>query len=144
MAIRSAGLSFDCIIAYLSPTSGEIQPMVSEEYMRILVGIANERFVVNAQRRERFRTSLLDPESRYMQFVKRQQLSKRSFAREDYDTGVRRVDTTPQGSKSAPDAELKRQARSQQQSSCRGGLYRSSGSDGIAEDEEYGTGLMLS
>lgn len=33
--------------------------MVSETYLRTLVQIANERFVVNAERTERFRRSLL-------------------------------------------------------------------------------------
>lgn len=58
VAIRTMGLSFSSIIAYASP-SGEIKPMVPEPYLRTLVQIANERFVVNAERTERFRRALL-------------------------------------------------------------------------------------
>lgn len=58
VAIRTMGLSFSSIIAYATP-SGEIKPMVSESYLRTLVQIANERFMVNTVRTERFRRSLL-------------------------------------------------------------------------------------
>lgn len=58
VAIRTMGLSFSSIVAYATP-SGEIKPMVPETYLRALVNIANERFVVNSQRTERFRRALL-------------------------------------------------------------------------------------
>lgn len=58
VAIRTMGLAFSSIISYATP-SGEIKPMVSESYLRTLVQIANERFVVNSQRIERFRRALL-------------------------------------------------------------------------------------
>lgn len=66
VAVRSSGLSFDCIIGYAPSSEDEsesnqptVLPMVSEEYLRILMTIANERFKVNAERRERFRKALL-------------------------------------------------------------------------------------
>ncbi|CZT21135.1 related to DUF207 domain protein [Ramularia collo-cygni] len=58
VAVRTMGLAFSSIIAYAT-TNGEIRPMVSETYLRALVQIANERFVVNADRTERFRRALL-------------------------------------------------------------------------------------
>lgn len=64
VAIRSSGLAFDCIIGYYaagtSPEDkGTIRPMVSEPYLRTLVGVANQRFKTNIERRERFRATLL-------------------------------------------------------------------------------------
>lgn len=62
VAVRTTGLGFDCIIAYQQITaSGEVSivPMVSEDYLRVLVKIANERFKTNEQRKERFRQALL-------------------------------------------------------------------------------------
>ncbi|KAK0897905.1 hypothetical protein LTR02_010452 [Friedmanniomyces endolithicus] len=76
VAVRSSGLVFDCIIGYSTnvslsepisshaSTGGEasrpkIVPMVSEGYLRTLLGIANQRFKTNEERRERFRKGLL-------------------------------------------------------------------------------------
>jgi len=61
VAVRSSGLAFDCIIGCQASDSdgGSIEPMVSETYLRTLIGIANQRFKVNAERRERFRQALL-------------------------------------------------------------------------------------
>jgi tRNA wybutosine-synthesizing protein 3 len=58
VAIRTMGLAFSSIIAYATP-SGEIRPMVPETYLRTLLQIANERFVVNTERTQRFRRALL-------------------------------------------------------------------------------------
>ncbi|KAK0308443.1 hypothetical protein LTR01_005070 [Friedmanniomyces endolithicus] len=77
VAVRSSGLVFDCIIGYSTnislsepdssnvSTGGEaprpkIVPMVSEGYLRTLLGIANQRFKTNEERRERFRKALLN------------------------------------------------------------------------------------
>lgn len=57
-ALRSSGLAFDCIIGFAN-VSGALFPMVSEDYIAALVRLANERFVVNAERKERFRRALL-------------------------------------------------------------------------------------
>ncbi|RMZ15758.1 hypothetical protein D0862_01550 [Hortaea werneckii] len=64
VAVRSSGLAFDCLIGYhaagTSPEDeGTIRPMVSEAYLRTLVGVANQRFKTNIERRERFRATLL-------------------------------------------------------------------------------------
>lgn len=59
VAIRTAGLAFDSIIGY-EAAEGSRVPMVSEAYMSVLVKLANERFVVNKERTERFCVALLD------------------------------------------------------------------------------------
>lgn len=65
VGIRSSGLAVDCIIGFLSSTavtaSGpRIQPMVSEQYLRVMLEMTNERFRQNVQRKERFRQGLLE------------------------------------------------------------------------------------
>ena len=74
VAVRSAGLSFESIIGYCESSPGDvdveregdkddepvIRSLVSEEYLRMLVAMANERFSVNTERKERFRTNLMD------------------------------------------------------------------------------------
>ncbi|TKA22110.1 hypothetical protein B0A50_08364 [Salinomyces thailandicus] len=61
VAVRSSGLAFDCLIGYQLPGVEDVavKPMVSESYLRTLVGMANQRFKTNIERRERFRTALL-------------------------------------------------------------------------------------
>ncbi|EAL85804.1 DUF207 domain protein [Aspergillus fumigatus A1163] len=51
VAVRSAGLSLE--------SEPVIRSLVTEEYLQMLVAISNERFLVNAERKERFRTNLL-------------------------------------------------------------------------------------
>ena len=58
VAVRTAGLAFDSIIAYVS-RSGELVPMVQEDYLRTLLQVANERFEVNSERKGRFREAFL-------------------------------------------------------------------------------------
>lgn len=58
VAVRSAGLAFDSIIGYQNERGLNIS-MVEERHLRILVGIANERFRINTERIERFRSALL-------------------------------------------------------------------------------------
>ncbi|KAJ9253431.1 hypothetical protein DTO207G8_4164 [Paecilomyces variotii] len=66
VAVRSAGLSLESIIGYCDDSSSNddsspiIRSLVTEEYLRMLVELANERFGVNTERVERFRTKLLD------------------------------------------------------------------------------------
>ncbi|KAF2083206.1 hypothetical protein K490DRAFT_70042 [Saccharata proteae CBS 121410] len=57
VAVRSIGLTFDSVIGYQSE-DGRILPVVDESYLRSLVDLANSRFVVNAERIERFRSDL--------------------------------------------------------------------------------------
>ncbi|KAK5115441.1 hypothetical protein LTR85_009901 [Meristemomyces frigidus] len=65
VAVRSSGLAFDCIIgsAGSAPESADIAitPMVSEDYLRTVIAVANQRFQVNAERTGRFRQALLKP-----------------------------------------------------------------------------------
>ncbi|CAK4032059.1 Hypothetical predicted protein [Lecanosticta acicola] len=63
VAVRTQGLAFDCIVAY-EDSRGNIKAMVSEDYMQSLVTIANQRFVVNKDRKERFRRALLNLDSK--------------------------------------------------------------------------------
>ena len=59
VAVRSSGLALDSVIGFKdldSPITGvgTIQPMVSESYLRSIVKLANERFSMNEERKERF------------------------------------------------------------------------------------------
>ena len=60
LAIRTAGLGLSSLIGVYDSTSGEdaVRSLVSEEYLEILVGMANERFVANSERVERFEREL--------------------------------------------------------------------------------------
>jgi len=64
VAVRSSGLSFESIIGYCEETSDGVEPvirsLVTEEYLRMLVALANERFTVNKSRMERFRSNFLE------------------------------------------------------------------------------------
>lgn len=57
VAVRTQGLSFDAIIAFQNP-DGEMFRLVDQQYLVTLTDIANERFRVNNQRIDRFRTIL--------------------------------------------------------------------------------------
>ena len=61
VAVRSAGLALESIIGYCEDGGDEpvIRSLVSEEYLRMLVNMSNERFSVNSERKERFRTAIL-------------------------------------------------------------------------------------
>lgn len=59
VGVRSIALALDCIIGYVD-TSGAVVSLVTEEYLRTLVAIANDRFKENYRRVEKFRKSLLD------------------------------------------------------------------------------------
>lgn len=66
VAVRSTGLGFDSIIGYQN-AHGTAISLVTEEYLKILVKTANERFKINAERIERFRSgvqSFYDPGKR--------------------------------------------------------------------------------
>lgn len=64
MAVRSSGLSLESVIGYCDDEDDSAEPvirsLVTEEYLEMLVAMSNERFGINAERRERFRTSLLE------------------------------------------------------------------------------------
>ncbi|KAL4997030.1 methyltransferase TYW3-domain-containing protein [Aspergillus recurvatus] len=60
VAVRSAGLALESVIGYYEDDSDIIRSLVSEEYLQMLVTMSNERFSVNSERKERFRTALLN------------------------------------------------------------------------------------
>lgn len=60
VAIRSAGLSLESIIGYYSHHYGCARGLVSEDYLRMLIALANDRFKVNAERMERLREKLME------------------------------------------------------------------------------------
>ncbi|KAJ6003176.1 hypothetical protein N7451_005723 [Penicillium sp. IBT 35674x] len=63
VAVRSSGLSLESVIGYCdnddSGAESVVRSLVTEEYLEMLIKMANERFAVNADRRERFRMGLL-------------------------------------------------------------------------------------
>jgi tRNA wybutosine-synthesizing protein 3 len=60
VAIRTAGLNFSSVvgIAHVVDEVEQLRQVVSEEYLRLCVGVINERFWWNDERRERFRVEL--------------------------------------------------------------------------------------
>lgn len=64
VAVRSSGLSLESIIGYCeeTPDGGEpvMRSLVTEEYLKMLVALSRERFIVNRGRVERFRSKLLE------------------------------------------------------------------------------------
>lgn len=64
VAVRSAGLALESVIGYCEYNNDDSEPLmrslVTEEYLRMLVALANERFEANKERVERFRSRLLD------------------------------------------------------------------------------------
>lgn len=65
VAVRSSGLSLESVIGYCddedeSSEEPVIRSLVTEEYLEMLLAMSNERFGINAERRERLRTSLLE------------------------------------------------------------------------------------
>ncbi|RDW72625.1 tRNA wybutosine-synthesizing 3 family protein [Aspergillus mulundensis] len=60
VAVRSAGLALESVIGYYDDVSDVVRSLVTEEYLQMLVTMANERFSVNTERKQRFRTALLN------------------------------------------------------------------------------------
>lgn len=68
VAVRSSGLSLESVIGYCDDNDDEdasdkepiIRSLVTEEYLEMLIAISNERFSINAERKERFRSNLLE------------------------------------------------------------------------------------
>lgn len=58
VAIRTMGLAFESLVG--RQVDGRRRRLVSPEYLRTVVRIANERFVENAKRIERFRAAFRD------------------------------------------------------------------------------------
>jgi len=60
VAIRSSGLALESLIGYLHEEEGVIQSVVSEEYLRLLLKMANERFLANTERMRRFENAMFN------------------------------------------------------------------------------------
>ncbi len=66
VAVRSSGLAFESLVGVLQEMGGEgrfdgggvVRGLVSEEYLEVLVKIANERFRANVERAGRFEAEL--------------------------------------------------------------------------------------
>lgn len=71
VAVRTSGLAFESLIGYYQDADGSgerSKPLVSEDYLQILVSIGNARFVTNRERITRFEDELFagrDRESRW-------------------------------------------------------------------------------
>ncbi|KAK3673178.1 hypothetical protein LTR78_007018 [Recurvomyces mirabilis] len=68
VGVRSSGLAFDCIIGFSDTVIGGgddsagdtiVKPMVTEDYLRTLITVANQRFKTNVERTGRFKKALL-------------------------------------------------------------------------------------
>ncbi|KAG6062887.1 hypothetical protein E4U32_001853 [Claviceps aff. humidiphila group G2b] len=57
VAVRSMGLSFESLIGFESSRSGSRHALVTASHLRLLMGIARERFAENSKRIERFRSA---------------------------------------------------------------------------------------
>lgn len=57
VGVRSAGLSFDCIIGFQAE-DGSIVSLVDEGYLKVLIDLGNERFKTNSERIGRFQMHL--------------------------------------------------------------------------------------
>lgn len=62
VAIRTAGLALESVVGVVDGEEGtddnRCRAIVGDEYLRMLVGIANERFAANTQRMERLQCEL--------------------------------------------------------------------------------------
>ena len=58
VAIRSMGLGFESLVGM--ETQGNIHCIVSPAYLQMLIRLANERFVENSKRIQRFQVALLE------------------------------------------------------------------------------------
>ncbi|KAH8730624.1 methyltransferase TYW3-domain-containing protein [Phaeosphaeriaceae sp. PMI808] len=59
VAVRSTGYSFDSIIGY-QDQDGQNIPLVDERYLQTLILIVNDRFRINKERIDRFRTAIIN------------------------------------------------------------------------------------
>lgn len=67
VAVRTAGLALASLVGVCNDSTvegdDEMKCLVSEEYLEILVGMANERFLANRERIARFEQDLFDKTS---------------------------------------------------------------------------------
>ena len=63
VAVRTSGIAFESLIGYVEECDdGEelARLLVSEEYLRLLIQIGNERFVTNRERTRRFKEGIFE------------------------------------------------------------------------------------
>jgi tRNA wybutosine-synthesizing protein 3 len=60
VAVRSSGQAFDAVIGFVPGESDQVVPMVSEEYLRTCLKLANNRFRENEERKRRFQDNFLN------------------------------------------------------------------------------------
>ena len=65
VAIRSSGLALESIVGSMQDDleAGEIHSLVSEDYLDMLIKLANERFKTNTERMQRFEEDLFRREA---------------------------------------------------------------------------------
>lgn len=65
VAVRTSGVALSSLIGCMhdSENEEEIQSMVDEEYLEILLSVANERFIQNSERIQRFSDNLFRREN---------------------------------------------------------------------------------
>lgn len=59
LAIRTTGISFDCIIGHYDASSRKVCQTVDDAYLGMLVSVANSRFNENEKRRDSFSRAML-------------------------------------------------------------------------------------
>lgn len=126
VAVRTTGLAFDSVIGYESAAVDDHKfvQIVDDDYMMLLVRIANERFEVNKERTERFREGL-----------------KKQFGKTDSDKGTKEGGWEPKEVRKARlRAEgLARQAASQQKTEMSHDANGSQEASEEIEEEELGS-----
>lgn len=133
VAIRSSGLAMDCIIGFQSTSSSQqVLPMVSEDYLRAMITVVNDRFQQNVQRKERFRTGLL------MQLAG--SIDPADDARSEYRRrGGFQTAAERKAEKRAEDMRKREEALERRAQA----LHRGGALDGAAEDGNHGDDLAL-
>ena len=58
VAVRCQGLAFDCIIGRADANGINIEVLVSEDYLRTMARVVNERFATNSERLRRFENAV--------------------------------------------------------------------------------------
>ena len=81
VAIRTAGIALESVIGYKDrDEAASATAVVDENYLRLLIDLANERFKLNTERTERFRTCLREAMDA---FDAKQQIERNWEAAED-------------------------------------------------------------
>lgn len=74
VAVRSSGMAFGAPVAFLA--DDRVKLMVPENYLRTLLNTANDHFLINKQRIERFRSNFLDLTAKVHQETTNQDISQ--------------------------------------------------------------------